>query len=191
MDLLTVRADSVHVGTPGRARHDTEPTSPEREPDLTLVAMVGFVVGVLLIGFLALWATRDRPQTTTNQGLLSAVPGSATFEVAALHALEALESTRPTGTPNATEIESWSGSYLEAGIGEARSVLASHAAPVNVQAVRDSLVSALDRYIVASGAAESCLAEDLAACRPQLTDLRNASSDVDRLAGDLRLYLFG
>lgn len=170
------------------------PSDGERGPaetDLTLAAMAGFVVGFLIIVGLALWATRPVPAPAHSDGLLSAVPGRATFEVAALDALVALSRTRPAGEPTATTIGSWGGDYLEEGVATARETLALQAAPVEVQEVRDHLVQALDSYKVVVAAARSCVTEQTAACRPQLGDLRDVAAEVDRLAGDLRLFLFG
>lgn len=161
------------------------------ETDLTFAAMAGFVAGFLIIVGLVLWATRPTPTPAQPGGLLSAVPGRATFETAALDALVALSRTHPSGEPTATTIDAWSGTYLEEGVVAAREMLTLQAPPVEVQEVRDLLVGALDSYVVAVAAARSCLGQQSAACRPQLGDLRAAAVEVDRLAGDLRLFLFG
>lgn len=140
---------------------------------------------------LAIWSLRSNDNPGSSAGLLAAVPSESSFETAVINALRGLDDNRPPGEPTAVTIEAWEGKYQSAGVAAARAALAGQTAPPRITQVHGDLIGALDRYNVALGAAKSCLSGTPDGCRPQLDDLRSAAHDIDRLAGDLRLYLFG
>lgn len=172
---------------PAHARRE-HPLQDRRETPYAGWVILGTITGFVVIGIVVAFVLTRSPAEDEPEQLIAAMPREVTFELVASTAADKLVLLFPSvNFTDRADVPAYE-AYLNDAIMPAREALALHTPPSRLEDVTHGLIGALDQYVVAFGAAATCMRGD-EPCIPQRHDLRMAADDVLTRADDLERAL--